>query len=181
MMQIAGLDRHLSWGKYLAANDVFYLFILLLVSLLIWPSIAWCDSTDRVDSSFFPELGEYFTAPTRWDSEDWLKASLITGGILLISEKYDDKWKQEMIGEDHPYYYHAIDKVGKAWGDMRLSGPFMLGVYAYGQWTNDNRYINAGYDIFESVAYAGAMTQVLKHVFKRDRRCSTWNLYRRFC
>jgi len=45
----------------------------------------------------------------------------------------------------------------------------MLGVYAYGQWTNDNRYINAGYDMFESVAYAGAMTQVLKHVFKRDR------------
>lgn len=127
------------------------------------------ESTTADQSYFFSDLNSYFTAPSRWDREDWIKFGVITGSVVLISEKLDDHWKAEMTGKDHPVYYNKIADLGTAWGDLRLSGPFMLGVYGYGEWSHNDKYIYASHDMLQSVVYTGLMTQVLKEVFRRDR------------
>jgi len=143
------------------------LFVVLTACL--FPQFSHAESPPADESYFFSDLGKYFTAPTRWGGEEWTTFGLSVGGIYLSAELLDDKWKDEMANEDHPSYYNTIDSIGNAWGDLRLSGPFMLGVYGYGRWADDPRYVNASKDMLQSVVYTGAMTQVLKQVFKRNR------------
>lgn len=135
----------------------------------VFPQIIHADTPAPSANYFFSDLGRYFTAPLRWDKQDWTEFGLAVGGIYLAGEVLDEKWKDEMINEEHPYYYKTIDSIGDAWGDLRLSGPFMLGVYGYGRWTDNPRYVHAGQDMLQSVVYAGTMTQVLKQVFNRER------------
>lgn len=143
-----------------------YLFALLFVV----PDFAFADTAVSIeDNQLFGGLEGYFTAPLHWDSHDWSRFGIIVGGIYVASETLDDYWKSEMINESHPLYFKHIDKIGDAWGDGRLSGPFILGVYGVGLCTNNDRYIDASHDMLESVVYTGIMTQVLKQVFRRDR------------
>lgn len=86
-------------GKYFSKCATLSLYIILLVL----PTPGQCEAAVSGEGYFFHELGEYFTAPLRWDSDAWLQAGLITGGILIVVEKYDDKWKQEMVSEEHPF------------------------------------------------------------------------------
>jgi hypothetical protein len=124
------------------------------------------------DISYFSSgLGDYLSAPARWDGHDWLEFGAISGSILFVSEQQDDKWKREMVSEDHPYYEKNISRIGNQWGDLTLSGPFMLGVYGYGRWNNDTTYLNASYNMVQSAAYTGVMTTLLKNLFNRDRPC----------
>lgn len=142
----------------------------LLVLLLVFPVFTYADPVvTGSQNHFFGDLGTYFTAPVRWDSSDWSRFGLIAGGIYIASETLDDYWKDEMINESHPLYYKNIDKIGDAWGDGRLSGPFILGVYGVGLFTDNEKYIDASHDMLQSVVYTGLMTQVLKQVFRRDR------------
>jgi membrane-associated phospholipid phosphatase len=143
------------------------LYLVVLTSTL--PQLVHADTAGNGEIHFFGDMGQYFTAPARWDSGDWTKFGLIAGGIYLVSETVDDYWKDEMVNEEHPYYYNSIEKIGDAWGDGRLSGPFMLGVYAYGRWADNTRYVHASQDMLQSVVYTGLMTQALKQVFSRDR------------
>lgn len=143
--------------------------VCLIVIAVMFPVLVRAEDNASEDSYFYSDLKKYFTAPVRWDSGDWTEFGLIVGGIYLVSEKFDESWKDEMTKEDHPYYYQELEKIGNAWGDLTLSGPFMLGVYGYGRWADDIRYVHASQDMFQSVVYAGAMTQVLKQVFSRDR------------
>lgn len=147
-------------------SRIFFYFLLLFSGL---PLIALGQQTGSEDSYFFSDLGEYFKAPAHWGSDEWLKFGAITGGVLLVAEQFDDKWKEEIVSESPPYYSKSVEQVGDAWGDMRLSGPFILGVYGYGRWSNDAQYINASHDMLQSVVYTGVMTQVLKETFKRER------------
>ncbi|MBI3772126.1 MAG: phosphatase PAP2 family protein [Gammaproteobacteria bacterium] len=141
-------------------------FSILLIML---PSIALGQHTSSDENYFFSDLGDYFTAPTHWNSDDWMTLGLIAGGTIVVAETLDDRWKDEMTTNSHPYYHKKIDQVGDAWGDLRLSGPFILGVYGYGRWKQDDQYIYASHNMVQSVVYTGAMTLVLKSVFHRDR------------
>ncbi len=148
-------------------------FLNLCVVLLTIPMVANAESNNSSDANteyhYFDDFKDYVTAPVRWDGEDWAKFGLIAGGIFIASETIDDYWKDEMVNEDHPLVYDSIEKIGNAWGDGRLSGPFMLGIYGYGHWTHDQRYINASHDMLETTVYTTIMTHALKQVFKRDR------------
>lgn len=115
------------------------------------------------------DLTDYLTAPTDWTRKEWLTFGLAVGGIYITSESLDDRWKDEMVNESHPYYYKGIDRIGDAWGDGRLSGTFLLGVYGYGHWTHNPLYLNASYDMLQSAAYTAITTQIIKRVFARDR------------
>jgi hypothetical protein len=118
---------------------------------------------------FFSDLGDYLSAPVRWDGHDWLELGAIAGGLALISETVDDNWKREMISEDHPAYYDQLSRLGDKWGTLGLAGPFMLGVYGYGYLTDDKKYLDAGYNMFQAGAYAAISTTALKLAFHRDR------------
>jgi hypothetical protein len=150
---------------------VLRILLYLFSIFLIFPDLVYADTVipDSGESYFISDLGNYVTTPLRWDSEDWTKFGLIVGGIYIASETVDDYWKDEMVNEDHPLYYKTIDQIGDAWGDGRLSGAFMLGVYGYGHWTQNERYLNASHDMLQSVVYTTIMTHVLKQVFSRDR------------
>ena len=124
------------------------------------------------DTGYFSSgLGDYLTSPMRWDGKDWLEFGAISGGILFLSEQQDDKWKREMVSETHPSYDTNMTRIGNQWGDLTLSGPFMLGVYGYGRWNNDTTYLNASYNMVQSATYTGVMTTILKYLFRRDRPC----------
>ena len=108
-------------------------FLLSLFTITIFiPEITYADSDHESETHYISDLEKYLTAPTRWDRENWAEFGLITGGIYITSEMLDDHWKDEMVNESHPYYYKGIDKIGDAWGDGRLSGTFLLGLYGYG-------------------------------------------------
>lgn len=144
--------------------------LFLFAVLFMFPDLVYAGPDAAVgESHFWGDLSTYFTAPVRWDASDWTKFGLITGSIYIASETLDDYWKSEMVNEHHPLYYKSLDKIGDAWGDGRLSGPFILGVYGYGMYTNNNHYKQASLDMLQSVLYTGLMTQVLKQVFRRDR------------
>lgn len=152
-------------GLWKTMNPLRLAISTLIASIAIAP-MAWAGEEF---SQFSTGLGNYLSAPTRWNSNDWLEFGAITGGIGLISETLDDNWKREMVAESHPYYDKKIARIGTQWGDLTLSGPFMLGVYGYGRWANDTTYLNASYEMVQSAAYTGVMTTLLKGVFRRDR------------
>ena len=145
-------------------------FLLSLFTITIFiPEITYADSDHESETHYISDLEKYLTAPTRWDRENWAEFGLITGGIYITSEMLDDHWKDEMVNESHPYYYKGIDKIGDAWGDGRLSGTFLLGLYSYGRLTNDNHYISTSQNMLQTVVYTAITTQVIKRVFRRDR------------
>lgn len=139
---------------------------LIALALLSSPVPA-ADSSEA--PYFISDLGAYVTAPLRWDSHDWLTLGAIVGGLAVISEAVDDNWKHEMISEEHPAYYDTITHFGNKWGTLRYAGPFMAGVYGYGYLTDDRKYLDAGYNMFQAGAYAAISTTALKLVFHRDR------------
>ena len=153
----------------LSISVVVKILLYLIAIIILFPEFASADPAAGIETQFFVDLGKYFTAPMRWDSGYWTQFGLIASGLYIASETLDDRWKDEMTNETHPYYYKGVDKIGDAWGDGRLSGPFLLGVYGYGRWTRDVRYIDASQDILQTAVYAGIMGQVLKRVFSRDR------------
>lgn len=121
------------------------------------------------DNYFVTGLSDYVSAPLRWDGSDWLEFGAISGGVLLAAEHLDDQWKQEMVSENHPAYNRDVAHIGNQWGDLRLSGPFILGIYGYGYWSDNSTYLNASYNMAQAAAYTGVMTTALKMVFHRDR------------
>jgi len=149
---------------------VFKIFIVTVILVISYiPDKVIADTSGDGHTHVLADLETYLTTPVRWDKNDWTQFALITGGIYIASETLDDRWKDEMVNEDHPYYYRGIDKIGDAWGDGRLSGSFLLGVYGYGYWTKDIRFINASRDMLQSAAYTAITTQILKRIFTRDR------------
>jgi len=154
------------------SNAIVVRILLYLVALIfLVPELVNADPAVAAvgDSHFMGDLETYLTSPFHWDSSDWSKLGMIAGGLYIASETLDDYWKDEMINESHPLYYKSIDNIGDAWGDGRLSGPFILGVYGLGLYTRNDRYVNASQSMLQSVVYTGIMTQVLKHVFRRNR------------
>ncbi len=138
--------------------------LLLLLAATINPAQA-----DITDHYLVTGLSDYVSAPLRWDGGDWLTFGAISGGILLTAEYLDDRWKQDMVSENHPSYNRDVARIGNQWGDLRLSGPVMLGVYGYGYWSDNSTYLNASYNMAQAAAYTGVMTTALKMVFRRDR------------
>lgn len=143
----------------------FILPVILFISYIPELAIANEDGHTHI----LTDLKTYLTTPVRWDKNDWTQFALIAGGIYIASEALDDRWKDEMVNEDHPYYYKGIDKIGDAWGDGRLSGSFLIGVYGYGYWSKDKHYISASRNMVQSAAYTAITTQILKRIFTRDR------------
>jgi len=137
--------------------------------LLLLPAAAQAETPPGESSYYMSDLGEYLSAPLRWDKQDWLELGAIAGGLVIISETVDDNWKQEMISEDHPTYYDRLTSIGNNWGTLTLAGPFMLGVYGYGYFNNDSEYLNAAYNMFQAGSYAAISTTALKLAFHRDR------------
>ncbi|MCC6209161.1 MAG: phosphatase PAP2 family protein [Gammaproteobacteria bacterium] len=133
------------------------------------PAVSLAQTPASEPSYFISDLGDYLSAPARWDGQDWMKFGAITGGLLILSESVDDSWKREMISEEHPGYYDRLTTLGNNWGTLNLAAPFMLGVYGYGYLNNDDEYLNAGYNMFQAGAYAAISTTALKLVFHRDR------------
>lgn len=137
--------------------------------LSTFPPIAVGQEPASNDGYFLRDMGKYFSAPTRWNGDEWIKFGMIAGGTIVVAEGYDDTWKKEMTTEKYPDYFKQIDNFGETWGNLSLSGAFMLGVYGYGRWNNDAQYLRASHNMLQSVVYTGAMTTVLKLAFQRDR------------
>ena len=124
---------------------------------------------EATDNYFVTGLSDYVSAPLRWDGNNWMEFGVVSGGVLLAAERLDDQWKKEMISENHPAYNRNVARIGNHWGDLKLSGPFMLGVYGYGYWSDNSTYPNAGYNMALTATYTGVMTTALKIMFHRDR------------
>lgn len=139
------------------------------VGIFLFPAAAlgWESSGD--EAYFVSDLGAYLSAPARWDRHDWLKLGAIAGGVMIISEAVDDNWKHEMVSEEHPAYYDSVSRLGNKWGTLSLAGPLILGVYGYGYLSDDRKYLDAGYSMFQAGAYTALSTTALKLVFHRDR------------
>lgn len=145
-------------------KSAYQVALALLLVVLTTPARAGV-----TDNHFVTGLSDYVSTPLRWDGNDWFEFGAISGGVFLAAERLDDQWKHEMVSESHPVYNRDVARVGTQWGDLRLSGPFMLGVYGYGYWSDNSIYLNAGYNMAQAAAYTGVMTTALKLGFHRDR------------
>ena len=141
----------------------------MILIMLTLPAQACGQDADSIDRYFIPDLAEYFSRPSHWEGGRWLELAGMTGGVLLTSELLDEPWKDTINKNNRRLAFPRTGFVGNGWGDMSLSGPFMLGVYSYGRWTEDSRYTRAAFNMVQSVAYSGVAVTLLKIAFGRIR------------
>ena len=116
-------------------------------------------------TGYWRDTKNILTAPARWDSSDWLEASLVTGVAVGLYTQ-DDKiqtWAQK----------HKNATTGNLADDAKkiyiLSFPVLAGLGAYGYMASDNKAKTTFLLSAESFVITGAFVQVLKHTTGRHR------------
>ncbi len=118
-------------------------------------------------SQFVEESFQFIKQPTKWESNDWLKFGLISAGTILLMQA--DQPIRENVLKDQSYYKSFPIEAGRIWGEgyptAILAGAFGL----HGLIANDPSTKKIGFEIVQSVIYAGAITTFLKFVVGRAR------------
>jgi PAP2 superfamily len=123
----------------------------------------------QLDSEYFTgywtDTKSILTAPARWDSTDWLKASIITGitvGLFTQDDKIQ-KWVQDNKSNSTD---HLADDAKTIWD---WSIPVIAGLGIYGYIAPDEKAKTTFLLSTESFLITGAFVQVLKRSTGRAR------------
>jgi len=117
-------------------------------------------------------------APTRWDSRDWIKASLFAGitvGLYAFDQDIHD-WVQENRNKTSD----DISKFAKPFGEGIYTLPPLAIFYLYGHYFDNKKAKRAALLSLESFVATGIFTQVIKFSGHRHRPSSgdsstTWD------
>jgi membrane-associated phospholipid phosphatase len=110
---------------------------------------------------------DFFTSPFRFTSEQWLMTGgTVTGTVLLFP---DDESARTLFARNHSHIADQFAEFGRQYGrevyGLSFSGALYVGGLAF-----DNRDVRmTGIMLFESIAYAGITTTVVKTVLGRSR------------
>ena len=114
---------------------------------------------------YWTDTKSILTAPWRWDSSDWLEASLIVGtGVILYTQ--DDKTKTWVQTHKDTTKDNLVDVTKKLY---TLSFPAMIGLGVYGFAAPDNKAKTTFLLSTESFVLTGVFVQTLKHATGRHR------------
>jgi hypothetical protein len=114
---------------------------------------------------YWTDTKNILTAPWRWDSSDWLEASLVMGtGVILYTQ--DDKIKTWFQKNKDTSKDNLGDDAKKLYS---LALPAMLGLGVYGYAASDDKAKTTFLLSTESFILTGAFVQTLKHTTGRHR------------
>ncbi len=114
---------------------------------------------------YWTDTKNILTAPWRWDSLDWLEASLVVGtGIALYTQ--DEKIKTWFQDHKDSTKDHLVDVTKNLY---TLSFPAVVGLGIYGYIAPDMKAKTTFLLSTESFIITGAFVQTLKHVTGRHR------------
>lgn len=122
------------------------------------------------------DTGSILIAPIGWKKEDWLKASAVVAGIMLLSTQ-DQNVKhffQKNRSETTDKMTWPLEKLGNGGSALALLGAGYVTSLAI----KDPKLQNASLTAVEALAVAGVLTTVGKHVVHRQRPYTTDSQYK---
>jgi membrane-associated phospholipid phosphatase len=116
-------------------------------------------------TGYLTDTGNILTSPARWNSSDWLEASLVTGIAvgLYTQDDHTQRWVQK---HKNATTSNLADDAKKLY---LLSFPAIAGLGAYGYMASDNKAKTTFLLSAESFVITGAFVQVLKDTTGRHR------------
>ncbi len=111
------------------------------------------------------ELG---TAPSRFDTKDWLVTGCVIGGTALALTG-DKDVRSVMLRNKRSDAFDVLLPLGNAYGNGALAVAAGAGLYFGGLLADHQGVRETGAMTIEALAYAGVITTVVKTVFGRSR------------
>ena len=116
-------------------------------------------------TGYWTDTQNILTSPARWDSSDWLEASLIMGTAVGLYTQDDNikNWVQKKKNSTTANFADDTKKI------YLLSLPAAVGLGVYGYVASDDKAKTTFLLSTESFVITGAFVQVLKHATGRHR------------
>jgi len=111
---------------------------------------------------------EIATEPARWDGDDWRRAGMIGGGLLLTGAFLDKPIRdaaQRNRSESSDRFFRNIEK----FGTKQYQLPLVAGFYAYGSLADDYEAKTVALDGFSASILSSLVTSTIKGVVGRAR------------
>lgn len=118
-------------------------------------------------AGYVTDTKSILTSPSRWESSDWMKASVImamTVGLYAYDQDIRD-WVQDNRNDTTD----KIAKTAKPFGDGMYTLPALGGFYLYGSVLEDEKAQTTALLSLESFAVSGMFIQVMKFTGHRHR------------
>ena len=118
-------------------------------------------------SGYIADFKHILTSPARWDSSDWLTATLVSGAAIGL---YDNDAKIQKWVLDHKTT--TTNNIGDNvtyLGHGKFTPVVLGGMYLYGHLTDDGKMKSTVLLSVESFILTGAFTQTLKYAGHRHR------------
>jgi membrane-associated phospholipid phosphatase len=113
------------------------------------------------------DAGKIFGAPLHFSEPQWLVAgSILVGTAVLFTV---DESGRSLAKRNHSHLGDAVFGFGREYGREVYGLSASIGLYAGGLIFKDESVRETGVMLFESIAFAGAITSVLKSVIGRSR------------
>ncbi len=114
------------------------------------------------------DTGGVLVAPAGWKKEDWLKASAVVAGVLILTTQDEQikKFSQSIRTPTTNYISHNIfEKLG----DGTIALPALGLTYAASLMIKNGKMQNASLTALESATITAVITTLGKHIFHRTR------------
>lgn len=147
---------------FLMQKKIFYPILVLI--LLSSQSLA----QNKYDiSQFYNESIQFIKQPLNWGGGDWLKLGLVSIGVILVMQA--DQPICDAVLRDQSFSETIPELVGRYWGKEYTTIFFAGALGLHGLITDDQTTKKIGFEIVQTVIYAGAITQFLKMTLGRAR------------
>ena len=142
------------------------LFQRIIFLTILLPSISFAQN-EYDFKQFADETGEFFTAPSNWDQNDFITLGLISAATFGLM--YADQPIKNEMAEINSNKKHWLMEFGRYWGEpipsVALSGILLIHGYAF----DNNTTKKIGFEVGQSFLYSVTVTSGLKIIFGRAR------------
>jgi hypothetical protein len=167
--------------NYRTSGIVMLLVVTMISSARASDNLSTAESTTLIQTSsqkstsvelnreyvtgYWTDTKNILTSPARWDSSDWLEASLVMGAAVGLYTQ-DDKIKTWVQKNKDATTVNLADDTKKLY---LLSFPAVVGLGVYGYVASDDKAKATFLLSTESFVITGVFVQVLKHATGRHR------------
>jgi membrane-associated phospholipid phosphatase len=148
-------------------KKIVVLLVLLTGSVRAQDSLSFTARIGRDGMSVLEDGGRFFASPLRGSSAEWLTAGLITGGII-VSATADNTVRSSVL-RSHSTTGNNFASFGTEYGNAKYGLGLSGLLYLTGLCADRREIAETGMMLFESIAFAGITTTVLKSVIGRSR------------
>ena len=142
------------------------LFLLFLFSFQVSSSQSLYDKVSADIKFFSKDARSYFTSPLNFNSHDRVNLALVgLGTVALFGFDHLNKDIQKIDNN----FFTALMKIDSYYGTVWAFGAISGTLYLGGLLLNEKEWRKTGLMVFESGAFAGTVTTILKVAFGRER------------